>query len=90
MAPETTQDRAKTVRPNPIANRTLTTRDRIARIHAFLSFAVERTPMGQLEEETVIVTGASRGLGASMAKRFAREGANTVLTARSRDELVNR
>ncbi|MFO7927134.1 MAG: SDR family NAD(P)-dependent oxidoreductase [Halobacteriota archaeon] len=43
--------------------------------------------MGRLDDETVIVTGASRGLGAAMAKRFAREGANTVLTARSRDEL---
>ncbi len=43
--------------------------------------------MGRLDDETVILTGASRGLGASMAKRFAREGANTVLCARSRDEL---
>ena len=43
--------------------------------------------MGRLDDETVIVTGASRGLGASMAKRFAREGANTVLCARSREEL---
>lgn len=43
--------------------------------------------MGTLENETVIVTGASRGLGASMAKRFAREGATVVLTARSENEL---
>jgi 3-oxoacyl-[acyl-carrier protein] reductase len=43
--------------------------------------------MEQLTDETVIVTGASRGLGASMAKRFAREGANTVLTARSEADL---
>lgn len=43
--------------------------------------------MGRLNGETVVVTGASRGLGESMAKRFAREGANTVLTARSGDEL---
>uniref|UniRef100_UPI002103A876 SDR family NAD(P)-dependent oxidoreductase n=1 Tax=Natronomonas sp. LN261 TaxID=2750669 RepID=UPI002103A876 len=35
--------------------------------------------MGRLDDETVIVTGASRGLGASMAKRFAREGATTVV-----------
>ncbi|ARS90630.1 SDR family oxidoreductase [Natrarchaeobaculum aegyptiacum] len=40
-----------------------------------------------LETETVIVTGASRGLGASMAKRFAREGASVVVTARSESEL---
>lgn len=43
--------------------------------------------MGTLDGETVIVTGASRGLGASMANRFAREGANVVLTARSEDDL---
>ncbi len=43
--------------------------------------------MGRLDGETILVTGASRGLGASMATRFAVEGANVVLTARSRDEL---
>ena len=43
--------------------------------------------MGRLDDETVIVTGASRGPGASMAERFAREGANTVLSARSEAEL---
>lgn len=43
--------------------------------------------MGRLNDETVIVTGASRGLGASMAGRIAREGANTVLAARSRGDL---
>jgi 3-oxoacyl-[acyl-carrier protein] reductase len=44
--------------------------------------------MSTLDGETVIVTGASRGLGASMAARFAREGANVVLTARSESELA--
>ncbi len=43
--------------------------------------------MTEVDGETVIVTGASRGLGASMAKRFAREGANVVLTARSESDL---
>ncbi len=43
--------------------------------------------MGRLDEETVIVTGASRGLGRSMAERFAREGANTVLSARNETDL---
>lgn len=43
--------------------------------------------MATLADETVIVTGASAGLGESMAKRFAREGANVVLTARGEDAL---
>ena len=43
--------------------------------------------MTALDGETVIVTGASKGLGASMAKRFAREGANVVLTARDEAKL---
>jgi 3-oxoacyl-[acyl-carrier protein] reductase len=43
--------------------------------------------MPTLEDEVIIVTGASRGLGASMAKRFAREGAAVTVTARSEAEL---
>ena len=43
--------------------------------------------MAVLDDQTIIVTGASRGLGASMAKRIAHEGANVVLTARSESDL---
>ncbi len=43
--------------------------------------------MTDLSAETVVVTGASRGLGASMARRLAREGANVVLSARDEDAL---
>ncbi len=43
--------------------------------------------MGVLDTETVIVTGASQGLGASMATRFAEEGASVVLTARDERAL---
>jgi len=38
--------------------------------------------MSNLDDGSVIVTGASRGLGRSMAERFAREGAKVALTAR--------
>lgn len=41
----------------------------------------------ELGKETVIVTGASQGMGESMAKRFAAEGASVVLTARNEEAL---
>ncbi len=41
--------------------------------------------MGLLEGKTAIVTGAARGIGSSIAKRFAKEGANVAIT----DLVVN-
>ncbi len=43
--------------------------------------------MTTLSDETIIVTGASKGLGRSMALALSERGANVVLTARSEDEL---
>lgn len=43
--------------------------------------------MGNLSGKTAIVTGASRGIGRTIAVRLAREGANTVLCARSAGDL---
>ena len=42
----------------------------------------------QLKNKTIIITGASSGIGEAAAKLFAREGANVVLSAR-RHELLD-
>lgn len=42
----------------------------------------------ELNEKTIIVTGASSGIGAAAACLFAAEGANVVLGARRKDELA--
>lgn len=41
----------------------------------------------ELEDKTIIITGASSGIGAAAAKLFASEGANVVLGARRSAEL---
>ena len=43
--------------------------------------------MGQLDDIIVIITGASTGIGKSIAAAFAHEGAATVLASRSREKL---
>ena len=42
-----------------------------------------------LKGQNVLITGASKGIGASIAKLLAQHGANLVLTARSNDALVD-
>src|ERR1700749_4183716 len=43
--------------------------------------------MGQLSGKSVVLTGASQGLGVLMARSLAAEGADLVLAARSEDKL---
>ena len=43
--------------------------------------------MSKLQEKTAIVTGASAGIGATIAKELAMEGANVVLVARRQEKL---
>ncbi|MFE5740144.1 MULTISPECIES: SDR family NAD(P)-dependent oxidoreductase [Streptomyces] len=43
--------------------------------------------MGQLDNKTALVTGASTGIGLAIARRFAAEGATVYLTGRRKPEL---
>ena len=43
--------------------------------------------MVSIKEQTVVITGASSGIGASCAKMFAQEGASLILAARRREKL---
>ncbi|MEK9685420.1 MAG: SDR family NAD(P)-dependent oxidoreductase, partial [Rhodospirillaceae bacterium] len=44
-------------------------------------------PQRSLEGRVALITGASRGIGAAIAKRFASEGADVIIAARTLESL---
>ena len=44
--------------------------------------------MTDIQDKTVIITGASRGIGEAAARHLAQSGARVVLAARSLDDIV--
>ncbi|KAI9222797.1 hypothetical protein BC828DRAFT_377549 [Blastocladiella britannica] len=53
------------------------------------TFSSTSSAMGRLAGQTVFITGASAGIGASCARQFAAESSNLVLTARRVDRLTS-
>jgi NAD(P)-dependent dehydrogenase (short-subunit alcohol dehydrogenase family) len=51
--------------------------------------AEEERPMDDLSRKSVVITGASRGIGAAAARAFAAAGAQVALLARSREEIAD-
>ncbi len=51
------------------------------------SIRMELAIMNRFVQQTVVITGASRGIGSAIAERFASEGANVVLLSIDGDEL---
>ncbi|NNE08519.1 MAG: SDR family oxidoreductase [Gemmatimonadetes bacterium] len=45
--------------------------------------------MGKLENQVAIITGAGRGIGAGIARRFAEEGARLVLCSRTEKQIAD-
>src|SRR5437016_4536186 len=44
--------------------------------------------MGHFEGKSILITGASSGIGAGLAREFAKQGARVALAARREDRLV--
>lgn len=45
--------------------------------------------MANLKDKTVVITGSSRGIGLALAKRFAKDGSNLVITGKTTKEHPN-
>jgi len=62
--------------------------DRINRVHGAMSklgpeYSSLKNKVGDLKGKTIIITGASRGIGLGIGLRAAKDGANVVILAKS-------
>lgn len=64
-------------------NQFSSTRMPMLTLKTFLPFDFKKA--GDLKGKTIFITGASRGIGLEMAKRFARDGANIAIAAKTVD-----
>src|SRR5262245_25328422 len=54
-----------------------------------MSWQARRVEMpGEFQDQVVVITGGSRGIGRGIALAFAREGAQTVLASSSQENLA--
>jgi NAD(P)-dependent dehydrogenase (short-subunit alcohol dehydrogenase family) len=75
------------MRPSPLEGQAAEQTDEGPAVERREGEEVVRTRGSRLDNRVALITGAARGLGAALAKRFAAEGAQLVLLSRDKEAL---